>query len=250
MGRRILGLRENANNEVIYGELGWWTLRTRRDLLRLRYWKKLLSMKDSRLTKMVYQWERKQDVPNSWAASTKKLLCELDLAEYWEHQDTEVLPPEWNSIIWGKLQSWEESKWKESIDSKPRLRTYRQFKQKLAFEEYLNAADQKGRRQLARIRSGANRLRIEEGRAKRLPPEDRKCWFGCMVVEDERHFLLSCPVYSDLRQEVIDKVGQEEFNNRGLEIMMGTDGKELTTIAIKFVQKATARRTRLLRLRG
>ena len=207
-------------------------------------------MKDSRLTKMVYHWERKQDLPNSWAASTKKLLCELGLADFWEHQDTEALPPECNSIIWDKLQNQEESKWKESIDNKPRLRTYRQFKRKLAFEDYLNATDQKGRRQLARIRSGANRLRIEEGRAKRLPPEDRKCWFGCMVVEDERHFLLSCPVYSDLRQEVIDKVGQEEFDNRGLEIMMGTGTKKLTQTVIKFVQKAMARRTRVLRLRG
>ena len=37
MGRRILGLKRSTNNEVVYGELGWWPLRARRDLLRLRY---------------------------------------------------------------------------------------------------------------------------------------------------------------------------------------------------------------------
>ena len=58
MGRRILGVRQNVNNEVVYGELGWWTLKTRRNVLRLRYWKRLLDMEESRLTKIVYRWER------------------------------------------------------------------------------------------------------------------------------------------------------------------------------------------------
>ena len=212
--------------------------------------KKLLTRKDTGLTKMVYQWERKKGVPNSWSASTKKLLYDLDLGDFWEQQDRDALPPEWNSIIWDKLQRREESKWKQRIDNKPRLRTYRQFKKKLAFEDYLNASDLRGRRQLARIRSGANRLRIEEGRAKRLRPEDRKCWFGCLLIEDERHFLMSCPVYSDLRKEVIDSVGQVEFDIRGMEILMGNGTKELTSLAIKFIQKAMARRTRLLGLRS
>lgn len=37
MGRRILGLRENPDNKIARGELGWWKLSTRRDLLRPRF---------------------------------------------------------------------------------------------------------------------------------------------------------------------------------------------------------------------
>ena len=54
MGRRILGARTNPNNEVVYGELGWWPLTARRGMLRLRYWQKLLSMDATRLTRILY----------------------------------------------------------------------------------------------------------------------------------------------------------------------------------------------------
>ena len=117
-------------------------------------------------------------------------------------------------------------------------------------EEYLSSKDSRGRKQLSRIRSGANRLRIEEGRANRIPPEDRKCWFGCGEVEDEHHFLMSCQVYSDLRQDVINTVGPVEFDTRGMDIMMGNGNPEVTAVVIKYVQKAMARRTRVLGLRG
>lgn len=250
MGRRILGLRENVNNEVVYGELGWWTLRTRRDLLRLRYWGKLLAMKETRLTKIIYEWERKQNVPHSWCSHTKDLLRNIGLGDFWERQSIQGSKTEWNRVIWDNLQNREEGRWKEVIDNKPRLRTYCQYKHNLASEDYLNAKDSGGRKQLARIRSGANRLRIEEGRAKRLPPEDRKCWFGCGEVEDERHFLMSCHIYTDLRQEVVDTVGPMEFGLRGMDIMMGNGKPEVTEVVIKFVQKAMARRTRVLALRG
>ena len=247
MGRRILGLRENVNNEVVYGALGWWTLRTRRDLLRLRYWRKLLTMKETRLTKIVYDWE---NVPHSWCSHTRDLIFNLGIGEFWEQQSIQGSKAEWNKIIWDKLQNREEGIWKERMDNKPRLRTYRLFKQNLVSEDYLNAKDSRGRKQLARIRSGANRLRIDEGRAKRLPPEDRKCWFGCGEVEDERHFLMSCHVYSDLRQDVVNTVGSIEFGLNGMDIMMGNCKPEATGVVIKFVQKAMARRTRVLGLRG
>ena len=83
-----------------------------------------------------------------------------------------------------------------------------------------------------------------------MPPEDRKCWFGCDEVEDEHHFLMSCHVYADLRQEVISMVGPVEFGISGMDTMMGNGKPEVTAVVIKFVQKAMARRTRILDLRG
>ena len=146
MGRRILGVRQNVNNEVVYGELGWWTLKTRRDMLRLRYWKKLLNMEETRLTKIVYIWEKTLNLPQSWCAHTRKLLVELGLGDCWENQDMLDLPAGWNTIIWDKLQKREEDNWKRIMANKPRLRTYRRFKQELVLEEYLKAKDQRGRR--------------------------------------------------------------------------------------------------------
>ena len=49
---------------------------------------------------------------------------------------------------------------------------------------------------------------------------------------------------------MIDKVGLEEFIENGMGIMMGNGKAELTAVVIKFIQKAVARRTRILSLRG
>jgi hypothetical protein len=33
-GKAILGVRKSTTNEVVMGELGWWSMKGRRDLLR------------------------------------------------------------------------------------------------------------------------------------------------------------------------------------------------------------------------
>ena len=47
------------NNEVIQGEMGWWTMKARRDELRLRYWRKIVNMTPERIPRIVYEESRK-----------------------------------------------------------------------------------------------------------------------------------------------------------------------------------------------
>ena len=80
------------NNEVIQGELGWWTMKARRDELRLRYWRKIVHMKDERIPRIIYEQSRarlEQEskegtiITDTWCEYTKKLLLELKLERYW-----------------------------------------------------------------------------------------------------------------------------------------------------------------------
>ena len=52
MGRK-LGVGATVATDVIRGELGWWTMKARSDLARLRFWAKIIRMKDDRLIKMI-----------------------------------------------------------------------------------------------------------------------------------------------------------------------------------------------------
>ena len=61
MGKRILKVNEKTANGVVLGELGWWPLKARRDMIRLRYWRKLLIMSTERLPKLIYEWETEMD---------------------------------------------------------------------------------------------------------------------------------------------------------------------------------------------
>ncbi len=59
MGRMILRCSSKMANEVVMGELGWWRLKGRRDLLRLKFWGRVGEMEESRLVKQVYEESRK-----------------------------------------------------------------------------------------------------------------------------------------------------------------------------------------------
>ena len=64
-GKFLLGIGNRASNSFMYSELGWWDLTTRRDLIKLRYWHKIISMVNSRLTKKIFLLEKKERKPNS-----------------------------------------------------------------------------------------------------------------------------------------------------------------------------------------
>lgn len=84
-----------------------------------------------------------------------------------------------------------------------KLKTYRQYKFDLKPSAYVKNVRYRDQRQiLSNFRSGCLKLEIELGRFAKpaVPLENRMCKycnFNC--VENEKHFLLYCPVYSDLR---------------------------------------------------
>ena len=99
---------------------------------------------------------------------------------------------------------------------------------------------------LARLRSGANSLRVETGRRRGVIPSDRLCWFGCGEVEDEYHFLIRCSMYDDFRQEFISLLGRDRFLDSGFCIMLGKGSRQEIDLAIRFIKMSLARRKRLL----
>merc|ERR1712081_111314 len=72
IGRFILGHRRNSNNCTVLGELGWWKLEERRDLLRLKFWGKILRLKKNRITRIVY--EQAKEERKEWTEMTKKKI--------------------------------------------------------------------------------------------------------------------------------------------------------------------------------
>ena len=85
------------------------------------------------------------------------------------------------------------------IAKNPLLRIYSTFKYDFGFEPFLYMVkDPKYRIAIAKFRASSHTLEIERGRhtkPKTLVAE-RLCHL-CRVVEDEIHFLISCPLYHD-----------------------------------------------------
>ena len=105
------------------------------------------------------------------------------------------------------LKRKEEDAWRERMKTKSKLRLYRKIKTRLVLEEYLIDVDREKRRQLTMIRGGTNHLRIERGRWEGEPEEERVCNV-CLgkAIEDEKHFLLDCPMYARERANMFKQI--------------------------------------------
>ena len=207
MARRILGSSRSTANEVVLGELGWSSLKSRRMMLRLFFWHKLLRMGEDRWVKRVYEASRSRaeadpEVKN-WCSLTRQWLRDLDLEDAWTSQKT---GPEWRGMVRDKVFQLEQRQWRQRMEAKPKLHCYRLWKLELTLEGYLSQKDVAARRALTRVRSGTCELREETGRWESLGGglglmrrDERRCELCFSEVEDATHLLLRCPAYAQLR---------------------------------------------------
>ena len=112
MGKMILRCGSKMANEVVLGELGWWTLKARRDLLRLKFWGKMVSrMSSSRLVKQVYTHSRARyeaGESSKWCKYTHTLLIELDMEEIWQQGTLACDDKKWDKELREKIHEKEE----------------------------------------------------------------------------------------------------------------------------------------------
>ena len=104
--------------------------------------------------------------------------------------------------------------WLAGVRSSSKLEFYAKTKGDFGKESYLdNVKKFYDRVNFTRLRISAHRLEIELGRRKETPREQRTCtWCDLTMssdaIEDERHVLEQCDLYSKLRQDLISKISQ------------------------------------------
>ena len=90
-----------------------------------------------------------------------------------------------------------------------KLRTYCLFKKESRKEPYLTSVKNvKDRISMTKFRLSNHELMIEKGRHLNLEINERKCSF-CNCVEDEPHFLIVCPTYTPLRNDLLKTVQEK-----------------------------------------
>ncbi len=209
VGKTLLGLSKNAAGEVARGELGWLSLKARRDRKQLIYWGKVLSMNESRLAKVVYL--RSKDVTDSlkgsFCGSVKRTLLNLKLGHLWNSQAVGDLKS-WISFISAVIRKKDQEDWFEEMKDKKPLVLYRNIKTEVSREDYLEWQIPACHRTLyARLRSGAHNLRLATGRYIKEPEPERLC-VVCVTgkVETEEHFMLDCYVYAHIRERMFARI--------------------------------------------
>jgi hypothetical protein len=145
---------------------------------------------------------------------------------------------------------WSQSLWNDKNNANGnKLRTYRLFKNELTEEAYLNLNIPRFQHSAyVKLRCGVLPLAIETSRYNRTPLQDRLCKLCNMqTVESETHFLIECPLYTDLRHDMLIRANNDSNNVfSGLSVtdkccyILGS--KQLAPIVIKTVDKMYNRR--------
>ena len=120
-------------------------------------------------------------------------------------------------LLWERELSREVAKSGREEDCGNKLRTYATFKSDICREQYLlSVSDCRKRSLMFKFRSGVAPLRIETGRYEMVrkpdstkhgkmhrPVHERICLCCGTGVEDEYHFVCECPLYDDIRKQLV-----------------------------------------------
>ena len=202
--RYFWGVHRFAPIETLLGDMGWSTARMRHKLLLLQLWNRLCFLPNDRLTRKIFMWDvhHFSNKRGTWAYSAKHILQDIGLTELFQS----ISPCD---IDYAKsmLTSADNDDWDIKRYGSDKLRYYNLYKIDKLKADYLRMNISKYQRSLyAQFRCGILPLEIEVGRYRNLELSERLCKLCDMqLVEDEIHFLIDCPVYSDERKHLFDE---------------------------------------------
>ena len=131
-----------------------------------------------------------------------------------------------------------------------KLRSYALYKRESGRENYLHVIKNvEIRTQLTKFRISDHNLMIEKGRHEGLHKSTRFCPFCLDKVEDEIHFMLKCPIYSNFRGHFLRSMFAEYINTDAIPVKdMFSYLMALSSVEVgKFIHQAFELRNYLIR---
>ena len=236
----VLGLPYHSVNYVALGELGRVPISILSIYRKIKYWFKIIKHTDYRFTSICYKHMFKlseSHIP-CWATEVKQVLFSTGFGEIWIQQGAND-EATFLSIFLQRMIDINKQTWKTSVTSMNRLSLYNMYKTQNEFEYYITHITSKYHRSLlTKFRCGVLDLEINKGRHHNIPREHRLCTY-CNLgkVEDEFHFLLECPCYSELRLIYFPRHFYITPNLISFSEMMKTTNKSLLYKICIFLEK-------------
>ena len=197
------GVKSSTPNDGIYAELGRYPLQLGRQISMTKYTLRLHKIVDCRYAEKAYKIATFGDAKGhyNWVSEVTEMLRKNDLIkdDLSKSEIKSSLITNFNNNLFDCLKKCEQGK---------TLRTYKKFKTMTGFEKYLDILkNQKQRKLFTKFRLSPHDLEIERGRygTNSLPANERICKL-CNEgkVEDEFHFLMRCPFYSEERASLLE----------------------------------------------
>ena len=241
----MLNVKISTNNYAVYYELGRYPLIVERQCRIVKYWSTLLhKSKNNCILKSVYssmEETMEGDSQNMlWISKLKCLLESIGFAEVWLYPrsvDFKLFLPKFKQRL---IDNFIVNA-RDGLNKSSSMCMYRELKSDFDRSPYLTMLQNKKlRNALSKLRLSSHRLAVETGRHTniRIARQNRKCIF-CNTddIEDEYHFVLICPLYSNLRTQLIRKYYYKHPSMLKFIQLLNSTGKVLKNLAL-YISKA------------
>ena len=260
----LLGVHRNSTNLAVKGELGKHPLLIECLYQSLNFWMRTSNVTpDSVVKKSFLDSLISKPLETSWVQCIFKIITQFGFNNLWENQyfmsGSHYSKPVRDLMILKYEKDWlsriNRNTPTESGKGKNKLRTYCTIKKSFEMENYVISQQFKNRRVFSKLRISAHNLHIETGRYDNTPADLRYCLFckdskNNNVVEDEQHFVLSCPLYVEERINMFDQLetisshNLKEDNETFVLLMNVSNGDhDFTKVICPYINKCYEKRS-------
>ena len=244
--KKFLGVHIKTPRQFVYGDSGRYPLYIVSYIKCIKFWLKLTRHNDSRLCKKAYNMllflQRQNFV--TWLDNVRNVLYRYGFGVVWEtqcvgRQDVFI------KCFKQRLIDCAGQEWHCSLDSKDFFYTYSLFKRDLKLEYYItNVTNFWHRKSLTRFRFGMLEINGSFLKFNRKIPEKNQMCPNCKdVKETEIHLLFVCPLYDNLRLDLIPQKFYRRPSASSFSILVASPIKCLNIRVAEFIYKALKIRT-------
>lgn len=236
--KRFLGVPIRTPSKMVYGELGRFPLFINSYIRCIKYWFRLLQMDHDRLPWQAYTMLVNMDENGKvcWVTHVREVLCRSGFYFVWLQQGVGNVAG-FVRVFRQRLVDMFSQEWAQTVRDKDRYELYRSFKATLDCENYLSIIDIYCFR-VAFTQARLNVLPINNNLHRYSDvAKDRYCPFCSDCIEDERHIITTCPLYTDLRNRFLHNVSMFP-----LSVLCDGNKNTLSLRVAKFVFHSVKRR--------
>ena len=203
--KRYIGLHQNAADFFALSECGRYPLAVTYMTQCIKYWVRLVQMPNHRYPKQCYNMLRSSAAAGkiNWASCVRSLLYRRGFGYMWE-ADTIENGVHFIHMFKQRIKDCYMQELQSEIENSSKALQYKHFKTTFETAYYLHAdLPYMYKKIISNFRCSSHSLMIEKGRHQKIDRSLRFCPLclkcNAYVVEDEFHFFLICPTYTQIR---------------------------------------------------
>ena len=208
--KNILGVHKSTTNIGVLLEIGRVPLKLSAQKAAIKNWERIRSKKANSILMSSFNGAKSDSL--TWYSSIKSCLEGNGMMEYSIENTLPYTTNIYQKFYMRTVDQFHQNAFAEINNPSSKLRTYGLIKSTVGIEDYLKSIkNMKQRKSLTKLRLSNHKLMIEVGRHQKILKTQRFCPFCPQTVEDEKHFLISCTKYTDLRSPLTKKCIEKEI---------------------------------------